>query len=59
MKVCKLLGNFDVTSLNSISAFEDFDIKMNYKVPLLRCSLSIAKKRALKFPLPKELAPLL
>ena len=46
-------------ALNSISDFEDLDIKINYKVPLLRCSLSIAKKRALKFPFPKELAPLL
>ena len=59
INVCRLFGNFEVTSLNSISDFEDLDIKINYKVPLLRCSLSIAKKRALKFPFPKELAPLL
>lgn len=41
-----------------IRAIEIFNSALRYKVPRLPCSLSIASNKALKFPLPKLLAPL-
>ena len=45
--------NFYYTRLRTL-----YPLLVSYKLPLASCSLSNASKRALKFPLPKLLAPL-
>ena len=44
--------------LNSLRSHRALRESMHYKFPLASCSLSNASKSALKFPLPKLLAPL-